>query len=533
MSVQSVPAVGVAAPVSQDGRVSVRTWIAVMSGMLGAFMAFLDIGITNSSLLNILGTLSATQDEGSWIATAYLVAEIIAIPLTGLFARALGLRVYLVGNAAMFLLFSTLCGSAWNLTSMIVFRVLQGFASGALIPTAMMLVVSKLPAAKRATGLGLFGLTAMLAPTLGPTVGGYLSDTLGWPSIFYINWAPGLLLIAGILYGLDREAMRLEKLVDADWLGVGLMAIGLGSLTVMLEEGNQKDWFGSPFIVGAAGLAIFGLLGWIANSTWCDAPFVNLSLFGRRNFLVAAVLAAVTGVGLYGCSFLLPLYLAQVARYTPTQIGVVIMWAGLPQLLVMPVAARLVAKIDNRILCSAGLALFGTSCLMNVNLDATTGHDQLMLSQIVRALGQPFIMLTIGNFALDRVAPSDTASASSLYNMIRNLGGSIGIALLATTLTNREHFHSARIGESISLYAPATQLRLDQLTQSFLSSGVEATAAANQALQVIDNIVRREAYVMAYNDSFWIVGMIFFSCIGVLWLADSVKAPSRDRPSGR
>ena len=264
-----------------------------------------------------------------------------------------------------------------------------------------------------------------------------------------------------------------------------------------------------------------------------DEPFVNLNLFGRRNFLVAAVLAAVTGVGLYGCSFLLPLYLAQVAGYTPGQIGEVIMWAGLPQLLVMPVAAKLTSKIDNRILGSIGLALFGTSCMMNVNLDATTGRDQLMMSQIVRALGQPFIMLTIANFALAGVAPSDTASASSLYNMIRNLGGSVGIALLSTTLTNREHFHSARIGEAISLYAPATQERIDQLADALLSRGVEAAAAANQALEVVSKIVRREAYVMAYNDSFWTVGVIFFCCIGVLWFADNVKAPSRDGPTAK
>ena len=188
-----------------DDKVSGRTWLAVAAGMLGAFMAVLDIQITNSSLRDILGTLSATQEEGSWISTAYLCAEIVVIPMTALFARAFGVRRYMIGTTSLFLVFSTLCGAAWNLESMIVFRMLQGFTGGALIPMAMTLVMTRLPSSKRAVGMAIFGLTATLAPAMGPTLGGYLSEIYGWPSIFYINWVPGVLLIAGMVYGLDRE----------------------------------------------------------------------------------------------------------------------------------------------------------------------------------------------------------------------------------------------------------------------------------------------------------------------------------------
>jgi DHA2 family multidrug resistance protein len=507
-------------------RIGLRTWIAVAAGMLGAFMAVLDIQITNSSLKDILGTLSATQEEGSWISTAYLCAEIVVIPLTALLTRVLGLRTYMIGTTALFLLFSTLCGAAWNLESMIVFRMLQGFTGGALIPMAMTLVMTRLPASKRAVGMAIFGLTATLAPAMGPTFGGYLSDLYGWPSIFYINWVPGMLLIAGMLWGLDREPLQLKQLQNADWLGIGLMALGLGSLTIFLEEGNSKDWFESDFIITFAGLAIAGILGWVVTSFSRAEPFVNLRLYGQRNFLVATVLSAVTGMGLYGSSFLLPLYLGQIAGYTPMQIGEVIMWVGLPQLFVMPFAAALSSKVDNRILCSFGLTLFGVSCLMNAGMDATTGYDQLLVSQVVRALGQPFIMLTLSNFAMQGLPPRDMPSASSLFNMTRNLGGSIGIALLATALTKREHFHSARIGESISSYAAPTQQRLDQLTQAFISNGIDPATAANQAIAAIDRIVRREAYIMAYNDGFWIVGLTLLGCIGALWFADKVKSPS-------
>ncbi|MCE3603837.1 DHA2 family efflux MFS transporter permease subunit [Massilia sp. P8910] len=517
-------AMAAAPPISE--KVDLRTWIAVAAGMLGAFMAILDIQITNASLKDILGTLSATQEEGSWISTAYLCAEIVVIPMTALLARVFGMRMYMMGTTSLFLVFSTLCGYAWNLESMIVFRALQGFTGGALIPMAMTLVMAKLPASRRSIGMAIFGLTATLAPAMGPTLGGYLSEIYGWPSIFYINWVPGLLLIGGIWWGLDRSPSNLRLLIKADWLGIAMMAMGLGSLTIFLEEGNSKDWFDSNFIILFASLSLIGLVGWAVTSLTRPDPFVNLRLYGQRNFIVATILSAVIGMGLYGSSFLLPLYLGQIAGYTPMQIGEVIMWAGLPQLFVMPFAAALSSKVDNRILCSIGLTLFGISCLMNSHMDATTGYDQLFWSQVVRALGQPFIMLTLSSFAMHKIAPADTSSASSLFNMTRNLGGSIGIAMLATTLTNREHFHSAIIGQSVTATSAPVQQRLDQLTAAFVASGIDPATAANQALSVIDRVVRREAYVMAYNDGFVIMAVFLFACVGALLFADNVKAPS-------
>ena len=522
-----LPAAGTPlAPPAISERVSARTWIAVAAGMLGAFMAVLDIQITNSSLKDILGALSATQEEGSWVSTAYLVAEIIVIPLTALLTRTFGMRAYMMGTTSLFLIFSTLCGFSWNLGSMIVFRMLQGFTGGALIPMAMTLVMAKLPASKRATGLAIFGLTATLAPSMGPTLGGYLSDLYGWPSIFYINWVPGVLLIAGISYGLDREKMKLEQIFNADWLGIGFMAAGLGGLTIFLEEGNTKDWFDSNFIVFFAGLAIVGLLGWVVTSTMRAQPFVNLGLYGKRNFASATALSLAMGMGLYGSSFLLPLFLGQIPGYSPMQIGEVIMWAGLPQLFIMPFVAKLSQKIDNRILCTFGLLLFGGSCIMNAYMDATTGYNQLLISQIVRACGQPFVMLTLSNFAMNGIAPKDVPSASSLINMTRNLGGSIGIALLATALTAREHFHSQRIGEAVTGFASATQLRIDQMSQAFIGKGMDPATAHDTALKAIDGLIRRESYVMAYNDGFFLVGAVLLGCIFVLWFSDKVKAPS-------
>jgi DHA2 family multidrug resistance protein len=222
--------------------------------------------------------------------------------------------------------------------------------------------------------------------------------------------------------------------------------------------------------------------------------------------------------------FLLSLFLGQIANYTPLQVGEVILWAALPQLMVMPLAAGLSKKVDNRILCGLGLGLFGMSCLMNSSMDANTGHDYLVWSQIVRALGQPFIMLTMTNFAMHGLEPSETASASSLFNMMRNLGGSTGIALLSTSLVNREHFHSARLGDAISLYAAPTQERLEQLTLFFISKGADPARASDQALLSIGSLVRREAFVMAYNDAFFVIGLVLLAGVGALVFADKVKA---------
>ena len=509
-------------PPPPGSRVPLRTWVAVLASLLGAFMAVLDIAITNSSLRDILGALSATQEEGSWISSAYLVAEIVVIPLAGFLAMVFSTRRYLIVNVALFLLFSTLCGMAWSLESMIAFRAAQGFTGGVMIPMAMTLVTRKLPLNKRPIGLALFGMTATLAPTLGPTVGGWLTELYGWPSIFYINWVPGVLLMLGVGWGLDREPMNLKALRDVDWFGIACMAVGLGSLTAMLEEGNAKDWFQSPFIIGAAVLAVVGLYGWAWRGLTRRNTFIDLHILGRPSFLIAGVIAFTTGMGLYGSAFILPLYLGQIAQYTPMQIGLVIMWMGLPQLFIMPFAAKLSTQVDNRIMMSVGLGLFALSCFMNTHMSADTAGPELIAAQVVRALGQPLIMITLTNFAVSGIPPSLLPSASGMFNMMRNLGGSVGIATLATLLTNREHLHSARIGEAVSLYEPATQARLDALTQTFTTRGFDPVTAQDMALKALDGVVRRDSYVMAYNDAFLILGLALLSCVLIVWMSKKV-----------
>ncbi len=501
--------------------VPLKTWISVAGVLLGAFMAILDIQITNSSLKDIQGSLSATLEEGSWISTAYLVAEIVVIPLTGWLAIVFSKRLYLLVNAALFVFFSICCANAWDLNSMIAFRALQGFSGGVLIPMAFTIMLTTLPATKRAVGLALFGLTATFAPTIGPTLGGWLTETYGWEYIFYLNVVPGALLLASVWFTMEQEPLNLGLLKKGDWWGILSMILGLGSLQIVLEEGSRKDWFGSELIVRLAVVAVvfLTLFFWIEFTR--KEPFINLRLIGMRNFGLGSIVNLALGLGLYGSVYILPLYLAQVQGYNSMQIGQVIMWAGIPQLFIIPFLPWLTKRFDIRVLVGIGVSLFALSCFMNAGMTNLTGADQLQWSQIVRALGQPLIITPLSSIATSEIAmgSKDSGSASGLFNMTRNLGGSLGIACLSTLLTQREQFHSNRLGESVSLYSPQTQERIEQMTQAFMNRGINAYTAHDQAIATIGNLVRREAYVMAFNDCFYFIGMgLLLSGVAIFFL---------------
>ncbi len=486
--------------------------------MLGAFMAVLDIQITNSSLQDIQAALGATLEEGSWISTAYLVAEIVVIPLTGWLSQVFSIRRYILVNAALFIFFSICCASAWDLSSMIVFRALQGATGGILIPMAFTNMLVTLPPSKQPIGMALFGITATFAPSIGPTLGGWLTDNYSWHYIFYLNVIPGLLLLAGVWYGIKQQPPKPELLKQGDWWGIISMAIGLASLQVVLEEGSRKDWFSSSLIItlGAIAAIFLSLFFWIELTR--KQPFINLRLLRDRNFGLASIVNISLGIGLYGSIYLLPLYLVQIQKYNALQIGEVLMWAGIPQLFLIPFVPKLIQLVDSRLVIGLGVIVFSISCFMNSDLTNLSGIEQLRWSQLVRAMGQPLIMVPLSAVATAGLAKSQAGSASGLFNMMRNLGGSFGIAALATLLTQREKFHSNRLGDAISLYNPETQQRVDTLTQLFVSKGTDFNTAQSQAFQAIASTVSRESYVMAFNDCFYFIGFaLLLSGVAVLF----------------
>ena len=506
-----------------EERVPLRRWVAVLGSMLGAFMAVLDIQITNASLKDILGTLGATMDEGSWVTTSYLVAEIVVIPLTAWLAGVFSARLYLLATTTLFLISSVACAWAWDLHSLIVFRVIQGFTGGAMIPMALTLVLRLLPERHHAAGFAVFGMTATFAPAIGPSIGGWLTENYGWPWIFYMNLVPGAIMLAALAWGMDREPAHLSKFWRGDWAGIVTVATGLGCLITLLEEGNRNDWFNSPAMVALAVTATVMLSAGIVIEWHGRDPFIDLRLLGDRGFGISSAIGTVFGLGMYGVMYVLPVYLAQIQGYNAGQIGHTIMWSGVPQLLMMPVAAVLAKRCDLRLLVSLGLGLFAASCLMNGRMTHWTAYDQLRATQLIRALGMPLVIVPLTTLATRGLPAARAGSASALFNMLRNLGGSIGIALLATRIDVREKIHSCRLGESISLLNNATTERIRSLSGHFVSCGADPVTAGKRALEVLDFTLRREAFVLSFGDAFTLLGLILLATIPLVWFVRPLR----------
>ncbi len=491
-------------PVGEPTR---RDWIAVMSVMLGAFMAVLDIQITNSSLKDIQGALSATLEEGSWISTSYLVAEIIMIPLTAWLVQLLSARRLAVWVSLGFLVSSLLCSMAWSLESMIVFRAMQGFTGGALIPLAFTLTLIKLPEHHRAKGMAMFAMTATFAPSIGPSLGGWLTENWGWEYIFYINIPPGLIMIAGLMYGLEKKEAHWELLKSTDYAGILTLGVGLGCLQVFLEEGHRKDWLESSLIVTLGSIALLSLITFVIVQVSKPHPLINLGILRNRNFGLSSISSLGMGVGLYGSIYLLPLYLAQIQNYNALQIGNVIMWMGVPQLFLIPLVPKLMKFVSPKWLCTLGFGLFGFASFSSGVLNPDFAGPQFNQIQIIRALGQPLIMVTISLIATAYILPQDAGSASSLFNILRNLGGAIGIALLATLLDARTKTYFDYLRESIVPTNPQVAERLASMADRFGSD--------TAALGKLNEIAHQQALIMAYNDAFHFVGI----ALGISMLA--------------
>jgi MFS transporter, DHA2 family, multidrug resistance protein len=478
-------------------------WIAVIGGIIGAFMALLDISITNSSLKDIQGGLSASLDEGAWISTAYLISEIIIIPLSGWLSQVFSLKKYIVWNAIAFVIFSMLCGFAWDL------------------PTAMTIIMTYLPKNQQPVGLALFGLATTFAPAIGPTVGGWLTITFSWPLIFYVNLVPGIALIYMLAKYLEPTPPQLGKLKTGDYAGIGLMATFLASLTIVLEEGSRKDWLGDDLIRWLSITSIVSLVLFLFHELRTPTPFVNLRLYGRKNFGIASVAMAIFGCGAYGSIFILPVFLARVENYNALDIGKIIMWSGIPQILVLPLVPKLVRRFDNRALASFGLTMFGISTMMNANLTHDWGIDQFLWSQIVRALGQPFIITSLTSLAYVGIEMKDVGSASGLFNMNRNLGGSVGIGLLGTLLVNRYRLHFARIADSITPFSLPLQEQIAKRSQYFTAHS--SYSETSKSVATIYGTLNRESNVMAFGDAFLVLSVIFFATAILVWFMNKPK----------
>ena len=499
--------------------VPLKTWILVGAALLGAFMAVLNIQVTNSSLPDIEGGIGTGGVNGTWISTAYLIGEIVVIPMTAFLTEVFSLRRYMIASTAMFLVLSVACGQATSLPEMIALRALQGFFGGVLIPMAFTIIVSMLPPAKQPMGFAGFSVTATFAPAIGPTIGGWLTDNYGWQTIFYMNLVPGVLMLAGLIYGLPTAKPQHSLLRQGDWLGIALMAIGLATFQTVLDEGNVDDWFGSSYIVKLSVVSALALGAFLIVELRAKTPLVRLRLLRRRNFGFATLGNVLLGFALYGSAYLLPQYLAVAQGFDAQQSGEVVAWTGLPQLLVIPFVPYLMSKFDPRLLVGVGMAVFAASCFMNLALDPNIAGPQMLVPDVTRAVGQALVMTPLSAVAMVGITREEAGDASGLFNIMRNLGGAIGTAVIETYFTQREQYHSFIINAHVSLYDPATQTRLAMLQHYFMRNGsADPAAAMARAVNVIGVTIKAQATVMGYADCFGLLGVIMVGSVATVAL---------------
>ncbi|MGE4280693.1 MAG: DHA2 family efflux MFS transporter permease subunit [Magnetospirillum sp.] len=508
----------------EDRVVTPRDWVGFFAMVVGMFMAILDIQIVASSIAQIQAGISASADEISWVQTAYLIAEVVMIPLSGWMARVFSTRWLFMASCLTFTVASIACAFAWSIESMIVFRAIQGFLGGAMIPTVFATSFLLFPPRMSAGISVLIGLVATMAPTIGPTLGGWLTESLSWHWLFLINVVPGLIVatLVGSFVHVDKP--RLGMLRGFDLPGILLVGAFLGSLQYILEEGPGDDWFDEPKIVvmtlfcAVAGMAFL----WRELST--EHPVVDVRAFHDRNFAVGCLYSFIIGIGLYGSVYVIPLYLGRVRGYSSLEIGLTMMVTGLFQFLSAPLAGAMAKKLDLRLMLGMGLTLFGTGLWLNHYLTSEWGYWEMFLPQAVRGLALMFCFVPINAVALGHLKPQEVQNASGLYNLMRNLGGAIGLAAITTFLRERTDLHMVRLSESLTPDNLEATTRLSDISArvaTFLPGDPDMAA-----LKILFNLTKQQASTMAFADILMSMSLVFLVGLVLMPLVHKVRHPS-------
>lgn len=474
-------------------------WIAYIAMLFGNFIAILDIQVVASSLNEIQSGLSATAEEASWLQTSYLIAEVIAIPLSAFLSRLLSTRIYFVMSALGFTLASLLCAMSTSLEQMIVCRAIQGFTGGGMIPTTFAMLFILFQPHERTWATVCLGLVATLAPSLGPTIGGYLTDIGSWHWIFLINIVPGLIVAAAVwrLIHVDEPDWSLARRLD--WAGLVSLALFLGGLQYVLEEGPRKDWFDSSQIAFTALLATAAAVLFFYRVLTYAEPLVSFAPMRNRNFAACTITGFMLGVVLYGSTFLIPLFLGQVKQYTAAQIGAVMIVTGFSMFAAAPVAGVLSKLIDNRIIVAIGMSLITLSMYLNGHLTVDSGYDQLLAPQALRGAGILFCMVPMTELAMATLPPEQVQGSSGLFNLSRNLGGAFGLAYLNTLLIEHSRMRGAQLRESLDPHGWHVPEFISMM------GGLDKLPAGESpeqvALKMLTQLLDQQALVMAFNDA--------------------------------
>jgi len=508
-------------PTEEDFRLDLPLLMTVFAVMLATLLEIIDTSIVNVALPEMMGNLGATVDEIGWVVTGYIVSNVIIIPMTNWLATRFGRKRYLTGSVLLFTAASVLCGQATSLEELVVFRIIQGLGGGALLATAQSVMIESFPPSKQGIGQAIFGVGAMIGPSLGPTLGGFIVDQSSWPWIFYINLPLGLLAAAlCAIYLKDPPHLTGRRDLNVDVPGIALLVVGIASLQTVFERGHRLDWFESDLIVGLSVTAALALALFVWRELTTDEPVVDLRVLRYRSLWVGCTLGAVMGIGLYGSIFLFPVYSQTVLGWNAWNSGMAILPSSIATALTMMVVGRLVWRLGPRPIYLTGVGIFMVALVGMMGWTHQSGWNDLLWPQIGRGLAMGAMFVPLSTATLRTLPASEVQKGAGLYNLFRQLGGSFGIAILSTMIDQRGAVHRAAIGEHVTALSVATRMRLGALQSHFIDRGFDAATAYQAAVRTLSDIVHQQAAALAFEDAY---AFIFAASLLALPLAFLIR----------
>jgi DHA2 family multidrug resistance protein len=521
---------GASGPLSIDWRPSVNPWMVAVSVMLATFMVVLDSSIANVALPHIAGSLSASTDESTWVLTSYLVSNGIILPASGWLARRIGRKRLLILSILAFTGASMLCGMALNMPMLIVARILQGAGGGGMQPLAQSILLESFPPEKHGKAMAAYGVGIVVAPVIGPTLGGWITDSYSWRWIFYINLPVGLLALFMVnLFVEDPPYLRQARRVAIDAIGFALMAVWLGSLQLVLDKGQEADWFEATWICWVTALSVAMFLGFVARELLCRDPIVQLHALLDPNFRTGTLITGLFGVLLYGVTAFMPLFLQTLLGYSAMDSGLAVSPRGLGSMVAMLAVGLLINRFDSRALLAVGMAIFGVSTLMLSRINLGIAMSDVAWPNFLNGFGGGFVFVPLTTLAMGRLRKQEMGNASGIYNLVRNIGGSIGIAALTANLVRGAQVHQSYMGAHLTANNPVAANAIQGLTTRFQTGGADAVLAHRQALGALYGSLQQQSALLAYADNFRLLGYLALGCIPLAFL---FKRPSHATKGG-
>ncbi|MBZ5694048.1 MAG: DHA2 family efflux MFS transporter permease subunit [Acidobacteriia bacterium] len=506
----------------------INPWLIAATVMLATFMEVLDTSVANVSLPHIAGNLSAGVDESTWVLTSYLVSNAIVLPLTGWFSKVFGRKRFFIGCVVMFTLSSLLCGLAPSLPLLVLFRVIQGAGGGGMQPISQAILVDSFPRGKQGMAMAIYGMGVVVAPTLGPTLGGWITDNYSWRWIFFLNVPVGIVSVLMITLLIAEPARsirtKLQQTLKIDFLGLGFLSVGLGFLQIVLDKGERDDWFSSPFIVWASVISGAALVALVIRELTTDNPVVDLHLFRDRNFAISTFMMYVLGVVLYGTTVLLPIMMQTLMGFTAMRSGLVLLPGGLVLLAMLPCVGFLLGRLEPRWIVITGLFVMSAGLFELSYLNLDVGSQRPMYDWIISRAGTAFLFVPINVMAFYFVAPGKMNNASGLINLARNMGASTGISFVTTMLDRRAQFHQSVLVGKLHPGDYDYQKALHNLTHLLVTRGADAARAVLEAHGLVYQQMQRQAMMLAFLDDFRIMAIVCLCVVPLMFLMKRRKS---------